>query len=275
MKKRVFKICSAALLLCLSLTATAQTTGNLTFSFTGVSRSGYSGTKHALAVWIQKSDGTFVKTKMRYAGPGGGTDDHLPTYGVNAGGSAGDCLSRTNATDATTGATLGSYTAKTIVWDGKGVNGTANGAVVPDGVYQVTIETTWNHGTAGTAKRSFTFTKGPTGVTMSPANDANFTNISLKWTPTGLAVEDNISLNAQVKIYPSPSNTGLFNIDFKNEINKIKVIDILGKVVYNEDLTQSIGTTKTLDFTSFENGIYVINVSNDAGTSNYKVILDK
>ena len=65
-------------------------------------------------------------------------------------------------------------------------------------------------------------------------------------------------------------------MDLKNDINNIKVINILGKVVYNEKVTQdSAGTTKRVDLSNLVNGLYIVSVTNDNGTSNYKVVLNK
>jgi len=187
MKKQLLNFAGIALAILFSVNLFAQTSGTFTFSFTPVTMSpGYTGTKNVLAVWIQTSAGAFVKTKIRYAG--GGTSDHLPTWSVNAGGTAGNCLSappNPNVTDATTGATLASFTAKTITWDGKNVSGTANGTLVADGAYKITIQETWNHGTGGTVTTSFPFTKGPAADHQTPANTANFTNIKLDWVPIG------------------------------------------------------------------------------------------
>lgn len=91
-----------------SAVAVGQTTtpGTLTFTFTQVAHSPcYTGSRNVLAVWIQTSSGAFVKTKLRNAG--GSTSDHLPTWAVNSGGTAANCMSSAcNKTDATTGATL-------------------------------------------------------------------------------------------------------------------------------------------------------------------------
>lgn len=185
MKKNILQnLAGIALSILFSANLLAQTAGTFTFSFTPVTMSpGYSGTKNVLAVWIQTSAGAFVKTKLRYAG--GGTSDHLPTWSVNAGGTSGNCLATAcNVTDATTGATLSSFTAKAVVWDGKNVSGTVNGTLVADGAYQITIQETWNHGTGGTVTTSFPFTKGPNPDHQTPANTANFTNIKLDWVPT-------------------------------------------------------------------------------------------
>ena len=276
MKLKLNTLTGIALILFFSVKGFAQTStaGTLTFTFTPITQTvgAYSGTKNVLAVWIQTTTGGFVKTKLRYCGSQ--TDDHLPTYGVNCGATASNCVTNGNITDATTGATLASYIAKSITWDGKNVVGTANGTVVPDGTYQVSIQETWGHGSA-TVIRTFPFTKGAAADHQTPVADAKFTGIKLDWVPTGLGLADNVSPNTQVVIYPNPTQ-GIFNIDFKNEIKTIKVANILGQVVYEEKVTISApGTTKNINLSSFENGTYIVNVSNDEGTSSYKVIIDK
>lgn len=184
MKKSLLDLAGTALAICFSVSVFAQTPGTLTCKFTPVAHSPcYSGTKSVMAVWIQTSAGGFVKSKLRNVGSG--TKDHLPSWAVNSGGTAGNATAAAcNITDATTGATLSSFTAKTITWDGKNVAGTANGTTVADGVYKVTIQETWNHGTASTVLVSYTFTKGPAPDHQAPPNDANFTNVTLDWIPT-------------------------------------------------------------------------------------------
>lgn len=159
-------------------TFNAQTSGTLTFNCTTIAHTGFSGTKNVLAIWIQTNSGAFVKTYYRYAG--GGTSDHLPTWAVNSGGTAANCLSAScNIVGATTGATLNGAVTKSITWDGTDLSGNQ----MPDGVYKVTIQETWNHGTSGTVTRSFSFTKGPNSDIQTPATDANFSNLSLQWIP--------------------------------------------------------------------------------------------
>ncbi|MFZ4741786.1 MAG: hypothetical protein ACOYLE_11540, partial [Bacteroidales bacterium] len=50
--------------LLVSIQLNAQTTGNLTFSVTTTSTGSFSP-RHVIAIWIEKSDGTFVKTKLK------------------------------------------------------------------------------------------------------------------------------------------------------------------------------------------------------------------
>ncbi len=267
MNPLILKISSAAFALFLSVAAYAQTTGTMTFKFTPTSHTGYSGTRNVLAIWIQTSSGTFVKTRSRNAGSG--TNDHLPTWAVNSGGPSTNCLSAScNMIGATSGATLSTFTTKNITWDGTDVTG----AVVADGTYKITVQSTWNHGGTGTTTRSFTFVKGPNSDVQAPANDANFTNMTLYWNPASAAgVEENTL--ALATIYPNPSSDGFFNVDYVNA-TEIKVVNLVGMTIMEEKLDSQSGT-KSIDLSSFTNGIYLVSVSNGTKTSEYKIVLDK
>ncbi len=263
----IMKISSTIFTLLLSFVTFTQTTGTLTFKYTPTSHSGYSGTKNVLAIWIQNSAGAFVKTRSRNAG--GGTADHLPTWAVNSGGLSTNCLSSScNMIGATSGATLSSFTAKNITWDGTDVTG----AVVADGTYKITVQSTWNHGGTGTTTRSFTFVKGPNSDVQAPANDGNFTNITLYWNPaSATGVEENELATAI--IYPNPTTDGLFNVDYVNA-NSIKVVNLVGMTILEDKLDAQSGT-KNIDLSGFTNGIYIVSLSNGLKTSEYKIVLDK
>jgi len=274
MKKLLLDLSSIILAVFFSASVFAQTAGTLTVTFTPVAHSpGYSGTKNYLAVWIQDNTAKFVKTKL--TSNKGQQTDHLPTWCKSASaGATTNCTSTLcNTTDATTGATQANFVVHTVIWDGKNVSGTANGTTVADGVITVKIEETWNHGTTGTAVKTYTFTKGPNPDHQMPANDANFTGVMLDWKPaSGTGVID-ISANSGISIYPNPS-TGIFNVDFMEATN-IKVVNTLGIVVYDEKVEQSGNGTKSIDLSNFANGIYMINVLNGDVSSNHKVILNK
>lgn len=264
---------SLALLILISLKLTSQTVGILTVTFTPIAHSPcYQGTRNVLAAWIQTSSGGFVKTKLRYAG--NSTSDHLPDWAVNSGGTAFNCMSAAcNITDATSGATLNGFTIKSFTWDGKNVSGASNGTTVADGTYKVTIQETWNHGTSATTIRSYTFTKGPNEDHQTPADDADFKNIKIDWIPGGTASIDGIDASFDVKVYPNPS-TGIFNVDF-NQSGTLKVLDATGKLVHEELLETNTASTKLIDLSAFENGMYTIQVSNNNQVSNFKVALLK
>ena len=147
----------------------------------------------------------------------------------------------------------------------------ASRVVVADGAYRVAVLITWGHG-ASTAIRYFPFVKGPSLDSQTPANDTNFTNISLNSSFLGIT---DFSSKPNVAIYPNPTN-GTFNMDLKNDVDNIKVINILGKIVYNEKITKgAAGTTKKIDLSNLVNGLYIVSVTNENGTSNYKVVLNK
>lgn len=263
-------------LICLTaLTAdlNAQTDGTLTCTFTQVTKTpGYSGTKNVMAVWIQSNTGAYIKTKRRNVGSS--TKDHLPTWSVNAGGTAGNATSANcNITDATTGATLSSFATRTITWDGKGVNGAVNGTTVADGVYKVTIQSTWNHGTSGTITKSFTFTKGPNPDHQTPSNDTYFTNVVLDWIPNTLGVQSLVD-NQEISIYPNPANEGIVNVSYETA-NNIRVTNMLGVIIYDEKVDASVSGIKTIDLSNFANGVYFVTILNGEKSTQRKVILNK
>jgi hypothetical protein len=241
----------------------AQTPGTLNFTFTPTSHSGYQGTKNVLAVWIQSSTGAFVKTKLRYAG--NSTKDHLPTWAVNAGGSSTNCLSSNcNVVGATTGATLSNFASKIISWDGTD----KNGLLVADGVYKVTIQETWNHGSAYSTTVSYTFTKGPNQDIQTPANDANFTNVALAWNPSGAGVEEDPTI-FQAKIFPNPSTSGIFTINSENA-TQLEVYNLKGEQVLIDSFDQFAGA-KTIDLSAHPIGTYFVYVTDGKRTSKHKI----
>jgi len=245
----------------------AQTGGTLTLSFTQKPHTSYEATNNVMAVWIQTSTGTFVKTRTRNAG--GGTSDHLPVWATNAGGSAGNCLAANcNVLGAITGATLNNFSTRNFSWDGTN----ASGNLVADGTYKITVESTWNHGSTATTTRSFTFVKGTVADVQTPAADANFTGISLAWNPAGAGVEEKTS-DLIVSIKPNPSLIGVFNVEFNYAI-RVSAINLAGEEVYTEDV-QMNEVSKTVNLSNLTSGIYFICVTNGTSVSKHKVVINK
>ena len=204
---------------------------------------------------------------MRYAG--GGTSDHLPTWAVNSGGTASNCMATAcNKVGATTGATLTSFGTRTLTWDGTD----ASGNIVADGTYKVTIESCWNHGTSAKTIRSFTFTKGTSADVQTPADDANFTGIALAWNPSGAGVLET-SNDMVVSIHPNPTTNGLFTVDFNYAI-RVSAINLAGEEVYTEDIKMN-ENSKIVNLSNMPNGVYFICVENGASISKHKVVINK
>ncbi|MBY0487056.1 MAG: T9SS type A sorting domain-containing protein [Flavobacteriaceae bacterium] len=285
MKEKLFILTKVVLILCFSIGAKAQTAGTLTFSFNQpqpTSPAPNAGIKSILAVWIENNSGIFVKTKMRFVGTS--TKDHLPTWAVKAGGTLSNATATTcNTTDGTTGATRTATTtpvafgSRSITWDGKNVVGATNGTTVADGIYRIWIESTWVDSGSNNHNElvSFSFTKGPTNVHLTPAGDTYINTVVLDWVAAPLGVDEVKNQEPAVVIYPVPSS-GIFNLDLKNELNDIKVFDLLGQIVYNEgNLKNTFETTKKIDLSNLNNGNYIISLTNENGTSNYEVIISK
>ena len=137
----------------------------LTVSVVASSTGGSYAPRHVVAIWIENSAGTFVKTLTAYA------KDR--TYDL------------TNLESASGGNTVDALTGATQTTDGT-INGTWNGTditgkVVADGVYRVCMELT-DKGSTGNFS-FFTFTKGAVAATQTPANAPSFSSISIKWVP--------------------------------------------------------------------------------------------
>jgi hypothetical protein len=252
--------------LLLSSFISAQTQGTLTLTFTQTPHTSYTGNKNVMAIWIQTSSGTFVKTRKRNAG--GGTSDHLPIWAVNSGGNANNCMSGScNTVGATTGATLNNFGTINVSWDGTD----ASGNLVADGTYKITVESCWNHGNTAKASRSFTFTKGPNADIQTPTNDANFTGIALAWNPSGAGVAE-VASPLLVQISPNPSSSGQVEVSF-NEATSITVYNMAGAEILVVPVLNE--QKKTLNLSAVPNGIYFVEVSNGKTSVKEKIVIHK
>jgi len=267
-----------SLLFCFTLFLQAQTDGTLTFTFTHSRPTSNSGDGDLLAVWVEHSNGTFIKAKMCYDGS---ERDHLPVFAVKAGGTASNSShSNIDMSDATSGATLKSgsgnpraWSTYTIVWDGKDLSGT----VVPDGDYKMFIESAWDASLSHPQHNyiaDFTFTKGSVAQSLTPTSVSPINTVSLVWTTAALGIDDNTLEKNNILVYPNPSN-GIIHINFKNTlVNKIQVFDVLGRTVYQELVdTSSFESAKTLDLSNNTKGIYILKFYSDKGTSSHKVLI--
>jgi hypothetical protein len=148
------------------LLSNAQTPGSLTFSVTtSEPPGGYTGV-HVIALWIEDTNGVFIKTKIRNAQARIQYLDHWIAS------------SAYNVVDAVTGATLPSHGTLTFTWNGTDVAGN----VVADKPYKVWIQMS-DRNQSG-AQTSVTFTKDTTVQHIVPADSGNFTNMVLDWNPT-------------------------------------------------------------------------------------------
>lgn len=144
---------------------TVKTSGTLSVSTLTSSAGGNYAPRNIVAIWVESSSGTYVKTLLAYANT---YKRYLTNWASNSG---------YNTTDAVTGATVNSHATRTCSWNGTDKNGN----VVGDGTYKICMELTDKDATGN--YHEFTFTKGTSAVTFSPSNVSSFSNISIKWTP--------------------------------------------------------------------------------------------
>lgn len=200
-------------ILIISIQLNAQTLGSLTFSVATTSTGNYSP-KHVVAIWLEKSDGTFVKTKLRRAA----TRVQFLNQWVAKSGS--------NVVDAVTGSTINTHQTENITWNATDVNG----ATVPDGDYKLWIQMAWANSNGPTY--SIAFTKGATAVHITPANQTNYTAMVLDWTPNTTTVSD-IKDQKIFSIFPNPiSDQSTVNY-MLNEFSDVTIslYDVAGKLV--------------------------------------------
>lgn len=86
------------------------------------------------------------------------------------------------------------------------------------------------------------------------------------------------ALNADVTVYPNPSNTGSVNLAIsgpKAADYKVSIIDILGKELRSFNVNGIISTDMKLDMSSYSNGMYFVKVQSSEGAVTRKVTLNK
>ena len=185
MKNKLFKLVTCLILavgLLASNVAKSQTAGTMSFTVNPVSHSGNYGIFHYTVIWVQGPTGSFVKTLYRsQLTPGKDVWEHCKVWVAT-----NNTYTYGNVIDATTSATLLNYTSPlTNTWNGTDTT-LAAFKLLPDGIYRVFIENAWDASMVygvGKDTASFTFTKGPSPVTLTPASVTNFNGISLSWTP--------------------------------------------------------------------------------------------
>ena len=238
----------------------SQTSGTLSFSTSTTSSGGYSPS-HLLTIWIENANATFIKTKIKYSSPD--NLDHLQTWVAKSG---------QNVVDAVTGPTLTTHGTVTFLWNGTDVNG----VLVPDGSYNIWLEMAWGSSlSTGKTVNSFQFTKGATAFHSNPANTVNFMSTVVDWTPS-VTVAESVLENRELKLYPNPTS-GLLNIEFKSPHDKchLYLINIIGKIVYTENLSEIHSGVRTFNFSGLTDGIYFCRLSFPNHEIVFRVIIDK
>jgi hypothetical protein len=149
----------------------AAASGMLTIRFeTSAPVGGKYANKNVHVVWVEKADGTFVRTLNLWG------DKHakeLSQWFAKTTDRARDIQART-------GATLTAYGTYTSTWDGKD----AAGAVAADGEYVIRLELTNDNANKNKHNRAaMTFTKGTAAQTKGPVEENGYKQMTLTWEP--------------------------------------------------------------------------------------------
>src|SRR5512143_2180509 len=155
-------------LLCL-LAATAAHADSLSVTVTTTPAGGPYAPKNVVAIWIEDSAGTFVKTIDRWSAT---RTQYLLGWRAKAG---------TADVDAVSGATRPNHnTPLTMTWDLKDRAGT----IVPDGTYTIRMEVADSDATstAQNNEGTFTFVKGATAQSQTGLSNGGFNTVSIDFT---------------------------------------------------------------------------------------------
>jgi len=146
-----------------------------------------------------------------------------------------------------------------------------------DGCYQIELEDTGEDGLdffANNDGTGFFQIRKSTGPPLA-GFESNFGKNIIHYFTVGygLSINEN-NLNIGFECYPNPANEVL-NINsrgFTNNI-KVKVFDASGRLVYDEVwLTNHIYNTNRIDISNFENGMYLIQISDDYNAQTQRFI---
>jgi hypothetical protein len=82
------------------------------------------------------------------------------------------------------------------------------------------------------------------------------------------------ALSSDIKVYPNPT-TGIVNIALPNAgtASDLVIFNMSGQTVYSEKVSALDNTTKQVDMSTYQQGVYFVRVSNDQFTKTIKLIL--
>jgi len=226
-------------------TGLGQSSGQLDVSFSSSHAGGNYKPKNIVAVWVETSEGAFVKTLLAYANK---RKTHLNTWQAST-KAAG---SEYNTVDAITGATKNSHATRSCSWDGMDFNGNS----MPDGDYKLWMELTDKNSTGNYS--SFDFSKGPDQQQLNPSDEPSFGSLAITWSPSTTSLI--ASTNDQYKnyVFPNPvSQTLRLSVPADRPY---KIVNMQGQVIYS-------GNEAKLDFQDQANGLYFIIIEGEKALS--------
>jgi len=95
-------------------------------------------------------------------------------------------------------------------------------------------------------------------------------SFTIHWPPPATAVEENV---LSITTFPNPVSDQLTVVNQSPLKGQVNVTDILGKTVFTNRITA--GETKKIDFSTFKNGIYLVKLTSDDGSTTTKKIVKR
>lgn len=106
------------------------------------------------------------------------------------------------------------------------------------------------------------------------ANAATFTgyfaNHGLTPKPCTVGLNDELA-NVAISVYPNPAQSAIY-INSDKEMSGYRILNLLGEVVMTNEQSSSIGNQATIDLTSFDAGMYIMEVNIDNAKGRYSFV---
>jgi hypothetical protein len=122
-----------------------------------------------------------------------------------------------------------------------------------------------NQPIVGETNQSFTASSNGNYAVIVTQNNCSDTSACVNISTVGIK---DASKSNTVNIYPNPSN-GIYNMTGLIINSKITVYDAIGQIVYTSTTTES---KETIDISNLPNGVYMIQLNSENGTTTKKVI---
>ena len=239
--------------------------------------------------------GNYTGTKGEFVPNSAQTLTFRLTARDNKMGGGGVCYAINNVTVASsgplavtypdaTGIIWGSGTQQTVTW---GVNGTDQAPVSCDSVrvlisldggttYSVLLPSTPNDGTELITAPTLT-----TSINTCRIKVQSKGNIFYDISNNNFAISISVGIVANSKnnpvglsVWPNPFNSQVnFSAgNLQESLTEVKVLDVLGKTVYQKNYTNKTELNETLDLSGISAGVYFITLSNNNRNSFYRIV---
>lgn len=220
----------------------AQTAGTLTVKATtskGTSPKEFPD--NLVAIWVSNSTNGFVKTLL------GSKSNEYKKDLKNWLAATTVAGSQYNVVDALTSATYHAHAERSGTWNGTNVSK----VLVADGTYKVHFEMADNDNSRNYT--SFTFTKGPAAVNLTPAAVSGFSGISIQWVPLTSGINE-VKVPSLYKIAPNPVK----------DIIVIPGFGVKGIEIYTLNGSEIMKSTgNQVNVSDLPKGVYLLNVVTD------------